>query len=143
MAAGSDRFLVTSRVWLKVSDLKWKPGMVDSVQGNEVSRTRAQKLSTCSLLTAYCHRQSAAAFGSSLTHVLVTTRLQVVVRTEDGQIVKVSRGSDIISQRTPPSMVLVDDLTQLPDLDEPNMLNSLCTRTEGSRSTKCLRTFTP
>ena len=53
MAAGSDRFLVTSRVWLKVSDLKWKPGMVDSVQGNEVSRTRAQKLSTCSLLTAY------------------------------------------------------------------------------------------
>lgn len=58
----------------------------------------------------------------------MTTRLQVVVRTEDGQIVKVSRGSDIISQRTPPSMVLVDDLTQLPDLDEPNMLNSLCTR---------------
>ena len=25
-------------------------------------------------------------------------------------------------------MVLVDDLTQLPDLDEPNMLNSLCCR---------------
>ena len=53
MAAGSDRFLVTSRVWLKVSDLKWKPGMVDSVQGNEVSRARAQMLTICSSLTAY------------------------------------------------------------------------------------------
>ena len=79
--------LVTARIWLKVNDLKWKPGTVESVKDNVV-----------------------------------------VVRTEDGDVVNVPRGSDLISQRTPADMVLVDDLTLLPDLDEPNMLNSLCCR---------------
>ena len=95
---------------------------------------------------------------------VVVRSSEVIVRTEDGEVVKVPRGSDLISQRTPPGMgcsvastvttiffdvilrvlgwcwqsaemmrwsagmVLVDDLTQLPDLDEPNMLNSLCCR---------------
>ncbi len=40
----------------------------------------------------------------------------------------VPRGSDRVSQRTPPGMEAVDNLTTLPDLDEPNMLHSLCVR---------------
>ena len=51
-----------------------------------------------------------------------------MVRTEDGQSVSVPRGSDRVSQRTPPGMEAVDNLTTLPDLDEPNMLHSLCVR---------------
>lgn len=40
----------------------------------------------------------------------------------------VPRGSDRVSQRTPAGMEAVDNLTTLPDLDEPNMLHSLCVR---------------
>ena len=51
-----------------------------------------------------------------------------MIRTEDGQSVSVPRGSDRVSQRTPPGMEAEDNLTALPDLDEPNMLHSLCVR---------------
>jgi len=83
----NERFLVTSRIWLKVSNLTWKPGIVEAVLESEV-----------------------------------------LVLTEDGETLKVPRGSELMSQRTPPGMVLVDDIGQLPDLDEPNMLHSLCCR---------------
>jgi myosin-5 len=53
---------------------------------------------------------------------------ELIVRTEDGQSVSVPRGSDRVSQRTPAGMEAVDNLTTLPDLDEPNMLHSLCVR---------------
>ena len=38
------------------------------------------------------------------------------------------RYAEAFSQRTPPGMEAVDNLTTLPDLDEPNMLHSLCVR---------------
>ena len=53
---------------------------------------------------------------------------ELTIRTEDGQMVSVPRGSDKVSQRTPQGMEAVDNLTLLPDLDEPNMLHSLCVR---------------
>ena len=53
---------------------------------------------------------------------------EMLIRTDDGQSVSVPRGSDRVSQRTPPGMEAVDNLTTLPDLDEPNMLHSLCVR---------------
>jgi myosin-5 len=52
----------------------------------------------------------------------------LIIRTEDGKQVTVPRGSDAVSQRTPPNLEAVDNLTSLPDLDEPNMLHSLCVR---------------
>ncbi|EKX39533.1 myosin [Guillardia theta CCMP2712] len=82
-----NRLLVTSRIWLKVSDLRWVAGTVESVDEKNLT-----------------------------------------IRTEDGMLVSVPRGSNRISQRTPPGMVAIDDLTALPDLDEPNMLDSLCQR---------------
>jgi len=51
-----------------------------------------------------------------------------MIRTEDGQSVSIPRGSDRVSQRTPAGMEAADNLTTLPDLDEPNMLHSLCVR---------------
>mmetsp|Transcript_8727 Transcript_8727/g.20286 ORF Transcript_8727/g.20286 Transcript_8727/m.20286 type:complete len:1478 (+) Transcript_8727:193-4626(+) len=50
------------------------------------------------------------------------------ITTEDGQHIEVPRGSDKLSQRTPAGMEMVDNLTTLPDLDEPNMLHSLNAR---------------
>ncbi len=52
----------------------------------------------------------------------------VTIATDDGQRISVPRGSDKISQRTPKELEAVDNLTTLPDLDEPNMLHSLCVR---------------
>lgn len=52
----------------------------------------------------------------------------LVIRTEDGNTITLPRGSDSISQRTPANLEAVDNLTMLPDLDEPNMLHSLCVR---------------
>jgi hypothetical protein len=46
---------------------------------------------------------------------------EVLVLTEDGETLKVPRDSELMSQRTHPGMVLVDDIGQLPDLDEPNL----------------------
>ena len=87
MSTAQSRMLVTSRVWLKVSNLRWIPGTVESV-----------------------------------------TDKSVTIATEDGERVVVPRGSDRISQRTPRDLEAVDNLTMLPDLDEPNMLHSLCVR---------------
>eukprot|EP00281_Chroomonas_sp_CCMP1168_P033468 CAMPEP_0206237434 /NCGR_PEP_ID=MMETSP0047_2-20121206/14268_1 /ASSEMBLY_ACC=CAM_ASM_000192 /TAXON_ID=195065 /ORGANISM="Chroomonas mesostigmatica_cf, Strain CCMP1168" /LENGTH=572 /DNA_ID=CAMNT_0053661879 /DNA_START=38 /DNA_END=1752 /DNA_ORIENTATION=- len=78
---------VTARVWLKVNNLKWVGGTVESVNEKDLT-----------------------------------------VRKDDGEVVKVPRGSDAVSQRTPQNLEAVDNLTSLPDLDEPNMLNSLCVR---------------
>ena len=52
----------------------------------------------------------------------------LVIRCEDGQTMTLPRGSDKLSQRTPANLEAVDNLTSLPDLDEPNMLHSLCVR---------------
>lgn len=76
---------MTSRIWLKVSDLKWASGVVENVGEKNL-----------------------------------TIRLD-----SDKSQIEVERGSTRISQRTPSIMVEVDDLTALPDLDEPNMLHSL------------------
>ena len=53
----NERFLVTSRIWLKVSNLTWKPGIVETVLESEV-----------------------------------------LVLTEDGETLKVPRGSELMSQ---------------------------------------------
>ena len=53
---------------------------------------------------------------------------EVIVNTEDGKQVTVPRGSDKISQRTPPDLEDIENLAALPDLDEPNILHSLNVR---------------
>ena len=53
---------------------------------------------------------------------------ELTIRTEDGRSVSVPRGSGRISQRTAPGLEAVDNLILLPELDEPNMLHSLCVR---------------
>eukprot|EP00288_Rhodomonas_lens_P011274 CAMPEP_0177748744 /NCGR_PEP_ID=MMETSP0484_2-20121128/32102_1 /TAXON_ID=354590 /ORGANISM="Rhodomonas lens, Strain RHODO" /LENGTH=1368 /DNA_ID=CAMNT_0019263653 /DNA_START=40 /DNA_END=4145 /DNA_ORIENTATION=- len=83
----SSHLHTTSRVWLKVGNLKYVSGIVETVNDREL-----------------------------------------IINTEDGQRVNVPRGSDRVSQRTRADMETVDNLTTLPDLDEPNMLHSLNAR---------------
>ena len=61
------------------------------------------------------------------------TDSQVIISTSDGKHVKLPRGSDRISQRTPKELEAVDNLTDLPDLDEPNLLHSLNVRYSRSQ----------
>ena len=68
------RIVSTARVWLKVSNLSWVPGVVEEVNDSEVT-----------------------------------------INTNDGHRVKVPRGSDRISQRTPNELEAVENLTDLPE----------------------------
>lgn len=64
------------------------------------------------------------------------TNTEVIVTTEEGVSISVPKGSAKLSQRTPAAMETTEDLSSLPDLNEPNMLHSLkCRYLQVNRKT--------
>eukprot|EP00961_Rhodomonas_salina_P002552 35525-Rhodomonas_salina.4 len=65
------------------------------------------------------------------------TNTEVIVTTEEGVSISVPKGSAKLSQRTPAAMETTEDLSSLPDLNEPNMLHSLkCRYLQGDIYTR-------